>query len=80
MQEPKAVDTDSVQQPAYSTMAKTALTYIRSVLGQSSGSYICPLLVVSGFLLTLLDPSLELFSTPIIELADGSTCINNGLR
>jgi hypothetical protein len=81
-QEPNVLDTDGDERLVSSTTtAKTVLTYIRSMLGQGSGGYVCLLLVVSGLLLTLLDPSLELFSAPITELADGSTCINNnGLK
>lgn len=42
--------------------------WLRSVLGQGNGSSICLVLVVMGFLLTLFDPSIAIFSAqPLVD-------------
>ena len=41
---------------------------LRTVLGQGNGSSICLVVVVIGFLLTLFDPSIAIFSArPLVD-------------
>jgi len=48
---------------------------LRSVLGQGNGSSTCLVLVVTGFLLTLFDPSIAIFSAQ--PLVDGAAVCSN---
>jgi len=43
--------------------------WLRSVLGQGNGSSVCLAVVVLGFLLTLFDPSIAIFSAqpPLVD-------------
>lgn len=44
-----------------SNLLRASLEHIRSLFGQGNGSWVCLVLVILGFLLTLLDPSINLF-------------------
>jgi len=56
----------------------STLARIRSLFGQGSGSWVCLVLVVAGFLLTLLDPSINLFK-PAEEVGGGGPLANGNL-
>jgi len=43
-----------------SNLFRTVLEKLRSLFGQGNGSVVCLVLVIAGFLLTLLDPSIDL--------------------
>jgi len=61
-------------------LMSSVIGWLRSVLGQrnDSGSSICLVLVITGFLLTLFDPSIAIFTTtaPTRPFVDGGPAVS----
>lgn len=64
------------QQRDWTSLVRSLAGCVRSVLSQGNGSCVCLMLVVTGFLLTLFDPSIAFFS--VQPLVDGT--IMNGVH
>jgi len=59
--EETGLQTDTqTKKPTVSNLLRGSVENIRSLFGQGNGSVVCLVLVIAGFLLTLLDPSINL--------------------
>ena len=67
----QGIEEDTSSTPTETRLLRNAVGWLRSVLGQGNGSSICLALVIVGFLLTLFDPSIAIFSAQP-PLVDGS--------
>lgn len=64
-------DEDTKPTAGWKSVIQGVLSRLRSLLGQNNGSCTCLMLVTTGFLLTLFDPSVALLSTQPLQ-ADGT--------